>query len=762
MVTATDSHDASSSAAFRWTVYPAEAFTLDPLPATTPTLANTQITYTASAHNGVNTKYKWYFDDGTPETQYSSSPSITHSFTGGGVYFVTVTAVDERDIELVQGVVQAIYLPPTPNRPAVSSNIAYSQAGGNNRLWVVNQDNNSVTVFNANNNARIKQVNVGAAPRSLAIAPNGEIWVTSKEKATISVIDPATNTVTRTINLPFSSQPFGIAFSPTGDHAYVALEGTGRLLQLDPATGAQTGSVDVGPHPRQLSITQDGRTIYVSRFVTPMLPGEETGLVHPDGQGGDVLSIHAASMNIQRTIILQHSDEPDSEDHGGGVPNYLGAAVISPDGTQAWVPSKQDNIERGMLRNGVNLNFQNTVRAISSRIDLATEEEDYGARVDHDNSGVASAAVYDRYGIYLFVALETSREVAVVDAFAHAEIFRIQVGRAPQGLAISPDGLKLYVNNFMDRTVDVFDLGPLINGSTLNAPKLATLTSITVEKLAPQVLVGKQLFYDALDPRLARDRYISCAACHNDGGSDGRSWDLTGFGEGLRNTVQLRGRAGMGQGFLHWSNNFDEVQDFEGQIRNLSGGLGLMDDANFYAGTRSEPLGDAKAGISPDLDALAAYVTSLNKFASSPLRNQDGTLTSDANAGKTVFTNANCGSCHSGQAFTDSGANISHDIGTIKPSSGMRLYGPLTGIDTPTLRDVWLTRIVPARRIGGDDRRRGAGPRQRESHAAGAVAGGRVCGPDRRAGVVRAVAGGCRPRHCGRLLQQRLTSAARS
>jgi hypothetical protein len=205
------------------------------------------------------------------------------------------------------------------------------------------------------------------------------------------------------------------------------------------------------------------------------------------------------------------------------------------------------------------------------------------------------------------------------------------------------------------------------------------------------VLVGKQLFYDARDTRLARDRYISCAACHDDGGLDGRVWDTTGFGEGLRNTIQLRGRAAMGQGFLHWSSNFDELQDFEGQIRALSGGTGLMADADFYAGTRSEPLGDPKAGLSPDLDALAAYVASLNKFASSPLRNSDGTLTSDAVAGKTVFTNANCGSCHSGAAFTDSAADIFHDIGTIKPSSGYRLYGPLTGIDTPTLRDVWAT-----------------------------------------------------------------------
>ena len=105
------------------------------------------------------------------------------------------------------------------------------------------------------------------------------------------------------------------------------------------------------------------------------------------------------------------------------------------------------------------------------------------------------------------------------------------------------------------------------------------------------MLQGKQLFYDARDTRLARDGYMSCASCHNDGGQDGRVWDLTGFGEGLRNTISLRGRAG-GQGFLHWSNNFDEVQDFEGQIRTLAGGTGLMTDAQFNAGTRSQPLGD--------------------------------------------------------------------------------------------------------------------------------------------------------------------------
>jgi mono/diheme cytochrome c family protein len=136
------------------------------------------------------------------------------------------------------------------------------------------------------------------------------------------------------------------------------------------------------------------------------------------------------------------------------------------------------------------------------------------------------------------------------------------------------------------------------------------------------------------------------------------------MGEGLRNTITLNGRAGMSHGFLHWSANFDEVQDFEGQIRALAGGTGLMTDAAFA--TRSTPLGTTKAGVSADLDALAAYVASLSTFSQSPYRNADGTLTAAALQGKTVFQNKNCGSCHAGTNFTDSATATLDNVGTIK------------------------------------------------------------------------------------------------
>ncbi len=690
VVTASDGIN-SDSKTFVWVVGSGPPYVLNTPPAPSPAVTGSTVTYQASVTGGVGIQYQWDFDDGTPPTAFSSSQTVTHVFSVPGVHYVTLTARDAGGNVQSTVIVQTVNLPLTANRAVASSDLLFEdRSTGADRLWIVNQDNDSVTAFNTKTGGRLNQVKVGTAPRSIAFSALGQIWVTNKQSASISVIDTETRNVLRTIALPAGSQPFGIVAAPVGSVMYVALEGTGRVLKIDAASDAVLGSLDVGANPRHLSVTGDGSRVYVSRFVTPPLSGESTAVVQTATGGAEVVVVNAGSMTVERTITLRHSDKPDGEVQGRGLPNYLGAAAISPDGTSAWVPSKQDNVKRGMRRDGTGLTFQNTVRAISSRIDLATGAEDYPQRIDHDNSGVASAALHDARGIYMFVALETSRQVAIVDAYGGQELGRVLVGRAPQGLALSPDGTRLYVHNFMDRSVSVFDLTQLRNEGVTSLPLVATWASITVEKLTPQVLLGKQLFYDAQDTRLARDAYISCASCHNDGGQDGRTWDLTGFGEGLRNTVNLRGRAG-GEGFLHWSNNFDEVQDFEGQIRNLAGGTGLMSNALFNAGTRSEPLGDTKAGLSADLDALAAYVASLSSFAPSPWRGTDGNLTPAAVLGKQVFQAKGCASCHGGSAFTISGTNNPQDVGTINADSGNRLNGPLAGIDVPTLRDVWAT-----------------------------------------------------------------------
>lgn len=113
-----------------------------------------------------------------------------------------------------------------------------------------------------------------------------------------------------------------------------------------------------------------------------------------------------------------------------------------------------------------------------------------------------------------------------------------------------------------------------------------------------------------------------------------------------------------------------------------------MSDAAYFAGTRSQPLGDAKAGQSAELDALAAYVASLNAFEPSVNRQANGSLSAAATAGKALYQAHNCAACHGGTAFTQSATLGLVDIGTLKATSGQRLGAALTGLDVPTLRDV--------------------------------------------------------------------------
>jgi len=575
------------------------------------------------------------------------------------------------------------------HRPLTSPLATHSQPMAidaiRDRLWVANPDNDTVTAVDVAGLAKIGEYAVGDQPETLALAFDGTLWVANHGSATISVLSSNGSPVT-TISLPRASQPYGLVFSPNGSNAFVALEGLGRVLKLNPVTRAITGTFDVPsdsnglrPKVRGVAVSGDGSRLYISRFVSP------------DTQG-QVFEVNAATMTLTRTIALAHDPGPDTPVSGRGIPNYLSAIAISPDGTRLWCPSKKDNIQRGVLRDGNELTHDFSVRAISSSINLSNGLEVLSERVDFDNRDRAHAVSFSTLGDLAFVTMPGNHHVQVVNTYDGAQVTQMPVEKTPTGVLFDSVNQRLYVLNFLSRSLSVFDVADLVNAvENTTTPLGSPISLVAVETLATNVLAGKQLFYDASSTRLNLEGYMSCASCHLDGGQDGRVWDFTGSGEGLRNTIDLRGKAGMAHGRLHWSANFDEVHDFEGQIRDFGSGEGLMGNERFNQGTRSLPLGSPKAGHSADLDALAAYVASLGTAPASPYRENNGALTADAVLGKQIFNQLNCFACHGGEHFTDSNIGGFHDVGTIKPSSGNRLGGPLTGIDTPTLRSIWAT-----------------------------------------------------------------------
>jgi YVTN family beta-propeller protein len=645
------------------------------VPTREPSLVGDTFTFRAVVSNATGVvQYRWNFGDGTP-ADFSPNAEVQRKFDREGHYPILVTIKDQAGFTSVS-FTHTVHHPIPTRMPSASTDIVYDRA--RERIWTANEDDDSLSVVDAKALAKVAEIPVYQRPTALAIAPDGKIWVVHRDDYAIAVVDPDRLAVERGFRLPYASQPTEIAVSPTGDAVYVTLMALGKLLKLDPK-GNVTGTVDVGSSCRGLSISQDGRDVYVSRFISTQSHGE---IVRVDGPAMKV---------VTRIALAPDTTTMDSDQGARGAPNYLFSAVISPDGRQAWVPAKSDNIFRGALRDMQELNQDDTVRPMVGILDLTQGAELRDLRIDLDDRNLPSHVEFSPIGDYAFVTLTGSGMVEVRDAYSKAFVTALQqAGTAPRGTVLGPDR-RLFVHGSLSRNVVVFDVADILSSGDQTTKKKAEIPVVTKTKLGAAAFRGKQIFYNSADGRMTVEGYLSCASCHFEGFEDGRVWDFTSRGEGLRNTTSLLGRRGTGQGRIHWSGNFDEVQDFETEIRGLFNGSGFIANDVLAVGARSDPLGDPKAGLSPDLDALATYVESLDHVDPSPYRNPDGTLTADAVAGKDVFFRLGCDFCHVGKDFTDSKRGMVHDVGTIKPSSGSRSGKPLLGIDTPTLLGVWET-----------------------------------------------------------------------
>ncbi len=618
------------------------------------------------------TRYQWDKGDGSAAPPPGPDPIAMVEYAAPGRYRPVLTIFDD-DGDAVAGQITISVTHPPSHVPRQSGSIALEP--GSDRIAVVSPDSDEIAIARQMGERFSIEARVAVCegPRTLAWL-DGSIAVACPTGAAVQLVDPATGEADE-LALPRASRPFGVV-ADDGE-LFVTLQATGELARIGTDDGlALLERWPAVPDARGVAVLPDGR-LAVSRWRSP----------------DDVAQIALVDRDDGTSVLttLQFDPREPSDTAAGGIPSWLDQLVVSPQGDRLAIPSLQANFAQGEFLDGNPLLFDETLRAVTSFLDLPSATEDFEARTHFDNRGLLSAAVWSSRGDYLFVADRGTRAVERVDMFTGGQAgVLLDVGLAPQGLALSPDDRFLFVDAYLSRELVIYDVGDF-DGLPLPTARLAIVDD---EPLDAELLLGKQLFNDSYDTRLAKDGYMACAHCHLDGESDRRTWDFTDRGEGVRNTTALLGHAGTGQGPLHWSANFDEVQDFEHDLRGAFGGLGLMSDEDFATGTRGEPLGDPKAGVSPELDALAAYVGSLDTPLPSPFRQQDGALTPDAVAGAALFDALGCASCHSGPGLTDS-AFVGpaeprlHDVGTITAASGQRLGAPLTGLDTPTLLELW-------------------------------------------------------------------------
>lgn len=578
------------------------------------------------------------------------------------------------DGALVTSVYEKLTTPPSSSGPIFSSP---------DGLYISVRHLDQVLRIDGSDGTIIERFDVCDEPVSLTGSADGVVVVCAGDDtvARVGATDP--------LQLPWGAEPRAVLSLADGA-LLVQGAGRGEAYVVDPSLALTARAPTVVDGRALASLpTEAGVELVIPRFRSEGHEARVERLL----LDGDGLPIEAD------TLILTPDPGPDSDTNARGVPNLLGAVSIRPDGRQVAVAGLKANVERGLARDGQALRSDATVRAdlrLLSRDPSTGALSEDDAVVFDDRDRVVALAWSDR-GDWLYAAHGGMELIDVIDPFtAQRAGVSTPVGGLVDGLWV--DGDALWALSSLGRVLVRYDL---TNPTLPTEVDRIDLTPPGGEPADPVVLEGERWFHRSNDNRLNSGGYIACASCHPEGEHDGLTWDFTDRGEGLRNTLPLVGRGGEEHGPLHWSANFDEPQDFEHDIRGPQAGRGLMDDEDFAA--TDHPLGAPKEGLSADLDALAAYVRSLTDVPRSPFRADDGSMTDAALRGQALFEDPMrlCIQCHPAPTYTDSAfvddgeggrAPNLHDVGTLDPTSGMRLgEGALTGVDTPTLRGTGVT-----------------------------------------------------------------------
>ncbi|MGE0315729.1 MAG: beta-propeller fold lactonase family protein [Lautropia sp.] len=599
------------------------------------------------------------------------------------------------------------------------------------RVWVVNPETDTVSVVEVARDANrlLQSIPTGREPRNLAISPDGtRVFVANSGDDSVWVFDATSYAVLAKI--PVGAEPYGLAFTPNGKRLFIANARSNSVSIVDPIAYSVSATIsDVGAEPRGIAVTSDGdaddddEKVYVTQFLGVERPGELIGT--DKYKEGRVAVLASTDGRLLKRAVLQPIDDTGFRSRGsvlGGVaapanatdapnaatgafPNLLQAIAIK--GTRAYLPNTCPSPDGPVA---FNVNVQSCITVLDTTTDQdarqtlnmnrgvqfeVADPADERKRLFH---AVPWAIAFKR-GANEGWAISLSSNVAIKVALGadgaptinaptaagdQGGIVRVLVGQGPRGIVINGADTRAYVANENSRDLSVIDLA---SNTVIATVPTAALPSPSTE--AAMRLVGKAIFDSSSgvnlptltsaqlsgvvpNRRLSDNGWGSCFACHAFGKTDGVTWI---FASGPRRSLPLNGtfnpRDPRDQKMLNHSGVFDEVADFELNIRTVSGapqragapaeqGLilkadGTPDDqvtVSAFGNATSPPL---NAGRSAQLDAMAFYVATGIATPRAPV------WSLDANAvarGRARFQAANCASCHGGGGWASERATV--------------------------------------------------------------------------------------------------------
>ena len=569
---------------------------------------------------------------------------------------------------------------------------------------------------------KLAEVAVGVEPRAVAVDPAGRFaYVTNGASGTVSVVALIGDDRFAVVGEPIKvgNEPRGCTLTPNGTRLFVANYSDGTVSVID-TSSRKVETVEVGGHPMAIAITNDNdnrdddETVFVTEFFSELIAGREAkpfdddarqGVVHafpsgslipapnitlsPIGNVGFVADRSAFCTKTAGAVVLQSevycpdvtisnpADDKIKKDPQGAFPNQLMSAIIRKD--RLYLP----NIGAGPEPPVSAINFDVNVQALVHVVDTRTSKELANLQVNL-NTEVAKETLpadptksLDKLFGNDLVAIDGTGDGklflivsrggnfvfrATLDANGRltlgSPVVRFQTGNIPNGVAISSDGRRAYVNNEVNLSVTAIDL----EANRVIERDMSIGTPPTPGTFAHAVLVGKLTFFTALgtpdngllDMRIrdivplafrgkaSDNAWSSCHSCHPDGLTDNVTWS---FPDGPRQTLPLDAFFAKDnpsdQRISNWSAVRGSVTDFNNNSRAVQGGKGFAGDPpnpNIYNHGITQGASDA-------LDLMTLWVQTV--------RTLNQPQPADASAGRAVF-GASCASCHGGAKWSKS------------------------------------------------------------------------------------------------------------
>src|SRR6202035_1797061 len=305
----------------------------------------------------------------------------------------------------------------------------------------------AATAFGGAPHAWGGQVPAAASDPDIPISHHDRVYSAEQFSNTVSVTDPADNTLVGAIHLgnplPASFSPLykgqllvhGVGFSPDGRTIAVVSIGSNSVTFIDTATNSVKHITYVGRSPHEAFFTPDGKEVWVTvrgeNYVSVLdgtTYGEKTRIIVPNGPGMTIFSPdgkygYVCSSFTPETDVITVADHNIVGKVAQASP-FCPNIAATPDGTQFWFTLKDTR----------------KTQVFSARPPFdVLKTLDTGPITNHVN------IVHNTNGTFAYITIGGLNEIKVFRTDTFEQVATIPTGKLPHGIWPSGDGTRVYV-----------------------------------------------------------------------------------------------------------------------------------------------------------------------------------------------------------------------------------------------------------------------------------------------------------------------------